>query len=568
MRFHRTVSACLVRGLTLSLVLLAACAPAAQPSPTAAPAAKPAAQKPADSAAAQPAAKPAQTTAPAAPPKPTGELTAVIADLRLESWDPTNTTPMFTSTGIGGPIYESLYLHMPPDAAPKPWLLESGTMAPDAMSWTFKLRDGIRWSTGDPMTAEDVKFSFDRYMSPQSVSAASNLFRSSIASVEVVDRLTTRVVMKQPLITLPYYLAGRMGNEGLMLPKKYVEQVGWDTFNLKPIGSGPYKLAQHKPGESATYTAVENHWRTTAMYSKINLLMVAEERARIAMLQGGKADLVQISPDNIKETEGAGFKTIVIPYTTMWRVHFYGAYGDYPDNPLKKLEVRKALSLAVNKKEILDGLYGGAGEVAAYPHSAPGASFGAPKLPLTPYDVAQAKQLLAQAGYPNGLDIILSAPNIGCSAEQAAKFAQAIGGFWEQIGVRAQIRPIDYAVFRPKVRGADGKVSPEYVGTAATFCTSGSPLAQRDLNLVWYSKGEHRITNAADEEIAKVLAATSNEELEQWSEAAYKKVYDAWAAVGVFHGGQTYSATKKFADSYTITPGLDSLLIWLRADHP
>ena len=570
-----------VLGILVVLTLIVGCAqapaspgpapakPAASDSPTSAEKAAPAKPAAETTAAPAPKAEPAKPAAPApAAPKaakPTGEAVIVLANLGAEKFDPSQDRPIVKSYQPGGPIFEPLYMPWPPDGDVRPFLLESGKAADDNMSWTFKLRDGIRFANGDPMTAEDLKFSLDRYRSEVSVSPMAGEFRQGIKNVVVVDRLTARVDLNNPMLGLPIYLSGQTGNEGVMLPKKYIEQVGWETFNRKPIGSGPYKMVEHKPGESITYEAVENHWRTTPTFAKVRYVAVPEERSRVAMLKAGQGDLVRIDPESKKEVEQAGFKSYTVPAEGMWQLNFYGAFGSYPPGPTSKVEVRKALDMAINKQEMLDSLYAGAGNVAAFAPVVPDSALGAPKdLKPSPYDPAQAKRLLQQAGYPNGFDLTFYAvPLPACSNVQ--QLAQAFASYWDRIGVKTQIKPMEYAVFRPLFAGKEH--AQQIVGTVANHCAEGSPLALTDINIYYWSKGIVKLTDVADAEIEKAQTAKSVDEMVQNLETAYRKVYNNVPAIPILVGSTVYGASKQAADLPVIR-GTDLFSMWLTQDRP
>ncbi len=508
----------------------------------------------------------APLSAPSGPPKPAGEITYVVASFTSEILDPSQGANV---TQYLGPMYENLFLNWPGTGEARPFLLESGRMAEDSLSWTFKLRDGVRFSNGDPMTADDVKFSLDRFRSPEAKSSSSAILRGAIQDIQVVDPRTVRLNLKSPLLTLPLLLAGDIGNDGIVLPKKYIEQVGWEQFGQKPIGSGPYKLKEHRAGEAFIFEAQENHWRATPKFTRVTILKVAEDSTRLAMLRTGQADMAELGVESRKQVDQSGLKALVVPYETSWRVPFYGATGSYSDNPLKKLEVRKALNLSINRTEMVDGLYAGAAEAAAYAHSIPGYSIGAPKLPVPPYDPAEARRLLQQGGYPDGFELTLYLPDAGCSKDDSRRFGEVLASYWAKIGVRTRLVPIDYAIFRPQVRGAN--LSPQVIGAASTFCTAGSQIAPRDLTTFWYGKGEWKLADVADAEIERMNAAKSQEEMVRWAEAAYKKLYDNYAAIGVFHGGIVFGATPKLAD-IPVTPGFagafTTWFIWEKPDNP
>ena len=514
--------------------------------------------------------KPSGNTAPpiGKPPavkaaKPTGSLVVALHKLDDETWDPSLQKALLRTVAAAGPLYESLYRLEPPDGQARPWLLESGNMAKDVRSWTFKLRDGIRFSNGDPMTAEDVKFSLDRYRSPVATSAQAGRFRSAIKDVVVIDRLTVRVDLNTPVVTLPILLSDA-NNEGIILPKKYIEKIGWAEFGRKPIGSGPYKLVEHRPGESVTYGAIEDHWRADPIFAKITIVHMPEERTRVAALQNGEVDLITVEIEGAKELKKAGFRILEgEPYN--WAIHFYGAYGDYPANPLRKLEVRKALNLAINKQEMLDKLLGGIGQLSAYNLSMPGFSLGAPKgLKPTPYDPAEAKRLLQQAGYPNGFELTFHAVgSSGCP--DPSDLVATVADYWKRIGVRTVIRPMDRAVYRPLWAGK--KHQDEIIGTAGTDCGPARLTALADLTVVHWSKGLFKLTDVADAEIDKALAAKSLDEEVRYSEEAYLKVYNNYVNVPILYIPLTFAAGKKFPVLPEYKGSGSNAIVWLARDR-
>ena len=481
---------------------------------------------------------------------PAGEVLVALSDLP-EGFDPSLRNTVIGD--IGGPIFESYMFHKAPDGELVPRLLEKAEMAPDGSSWTLKLRDGIQFSNGDPATAEDLKFSLDRFRGPETRSAQAAQFRSGISDTTVVDKLTVRVDTPKPWITLPYFL-GPANNEAVMVPKKYIEQVGWATFNLKPVGTGPYRLKEVVPG-AVTYEAVYPHWRASPRFTRLKVVGVSEEQTRATMLRTGQADLVQsISPETKKQLDREGFVSVVIPASRAPSIRFFGAFGSYRDNPLKKLEVRKALTLAVNKQAILDGIYGGFGEVAQIGLALPGYSLGAPKLPPTPYNPEEAKRLLAQAGYPGGFDLPIIATTI---YPEDRIVALAVAGYWEKIGVRVTVRPMDFTVLRPLYAGKE--FAPELVGTAAVLANGATPLGVRDLQNSLWSKGILKSTDVADAEIEKAAAASTIDELVRYTEAAYRKTYDDFSMLPIAQVGVIWMANKKVGE-IPVSPGRDFVL--------
>jgi peptide/nickel transport system substrate-binding protein len=486
-----------------------------------------------------------------------------------ETFDPALTSSLFT-TSVAGPIYEELFQFFPPDGALKPYLLESAVTAPDGMSWTLKLRQGITFSNGDPMTADDVKFSLERFMSTESVSASKAELVAGIGSIAVVDPLTVRLDLKRPMLTLPNTLT-YAGNEGVVMPSKYIQQVGWSAFADKPIGSGPYVVTEHTAGQSVTYKANPKYWggpqgNAKPSLDQINVVFVSEEQTRISMLHSGQADITEITSANKSDVESSGVKTLVVPNSESYMLYPLGTYADDPDNPLKKLEVRKALTLALDKKALVDALSAGTARIASFGPLVPDPAHGVPDLPPTAYDPDQARQLLQQAGYPNGLTIKVWALDVAsCNPTIAKQFAEAVGGYWQKIGVTAEVVPISFALLRPKIQAFPH--APDTVGSYFTFCLGGPNPAALQLNATYFGKGNFHLTNVADTESAAALAASTVDEQNRQASAAFQKLYDNYSATAIYFGGRIVAVSKK-AEGYPITPGMPDMLQWWVTPRP
>jgi len=280
-------------------------------------------------------------------------------------------------------------------------------------AWTFFLRAGLQWHNGDPLTAHDVKFSLERTMSPESVATQAAALRRNVERIEVVDDRTVRVYTKQVQPYFPESLSRAVFQEGQLMPKKYIETVGVEAFRKKPIGSGPWKFVRSVPGDRIEYEAVDYpHWRGTPHFKRLVILLVPEESTRVAMVQTGEAGIASISPETMREVEKAKLRVVSVPGTMQAIYQFYGLYRpEFQHSPLADVRVRQALSLAINRQQIIDHVMYGQ---ASWP------------LPLGTfrysvdmdlkrwetwarealrYDPERAKQLLAEAGYANGFPL-------------------------------------------------------------------------------------------------------------------------------------------------------------------
>jgi peptide/nickel transport system substrate-binding protein len=499
--------------------------------------------------------------------EPTGELVYAAPTFGNANFDVSQSGNMTNTNGsLGGPIFEGLFMFMPPDGKLKPFLLQSYEEAPDHSSWTFKLRPGITFSNGDPMTADDIKFSLGRTMADDSKDSSAGLLRSQIDHIDVVDPLTVRIAMKMPNIDLPNTLTSP-GNDSLVLPSKYYQQVGPQGFSQNPIGSGPYTFVSMQAGQSVKFEANPNYWGGPSgdakpVFKNITVLAIPEEQTRINLLKTGQADLVPISPDSIADVQAAGFKILAVPKVSNYMIYFAGLYGDAPDTPVRNPLVRKALTLALDKQALADALVAGVGQPGNI-NPPPDVVPDSPQLPPTPYDPEQAKALLAQAGYPSGFTLTYNATDV-CGTPD---WGSAVASYWQKIGVTTEVVPVSFATFRAKIQPIPS--APDIAGQAWTFCTGnlgGSVAAITDGS--FYSKaGVFHLTDVADAEMEKRFAATTLEERTQDFAAVYQKVYDDYTAIGVFTFAQVFAVSKK-AENYPLTAATTSMLSWWVTNHP
>lgn len=458
--FSLLVLFALVSAITVS------CAPpaATTPTPTGKSAATPApASTPASATTAAPAATaaPKTTTPPAKTErKPEGTLTVVEGDLGTERWL-IHLGPMSTLSAVEG-LYEGLLYTMPGAKDPVPGLAERWEVNKDHTVWTYYLRKGVQFHDGwGEFTADDVKFSYDLMVSTDSVHTSAYRWRDMVRSVRVVNPYQIAFDTK-PVYDLNELVRNRPFSFFVM-SKKYIESAGIDKAAANPIGTGPYRFAEHKRGEYLKLEALDSHWRVVPYYKTVIIKKVPDQSTQVAMLRNGEADLVQVDPSVTKDLKSAGFKTIAVPFDNSLDLLFTGNYqagskGYDPSLPYgygqgdKGLKLRKAIALGINKKEIIDNIYFGMAD--PYPvryFNTEHPEYDQAWKPY-PYDPDQAKKLLSEAGYPNGLDLkILSYTQPG--SPLGPRTVEAIAMQLQKVGIRLEIVPVDYSVFLQKLRG-------------------------------------------------------------------------------------------------------------------
>ena len=323
--------------------------------------------------------------------------------------------------------------------------------SPDFKRWTFHLRKGVKFHNGDELTSEDVKFSIMRNIGKRSTTGYAGPLRTLIQDIETPAPDRVVVVTKEPTLIIPLYLSRSLSTEGMITPKKYIESVGDDVFARKPIGSGPYKFVEQVTGSHITLTAGDNHWRIgTPKYKTMTFRLVPEETTRIALLRRGEVDVVELSRERVKDVEKDGFP---IHYRreesilTMWWV--LGADGRVP--PAKDKRVREALNLALDRAEIAQSIFGGKADPAAVPlglsWSFKDVGFKQTPDMTYPYDLPRAKKLMADAGFASGFNQDVYAYQLP-GLPEGKTMAEAVAGYWEKLGIKSRLIPVDYPAFR------------------------------------------------------------------------------------------------------------------------
>jgi len=445
-----------------------------------------------------------------------------------ENLDPT-VTSIVAAVGTGGPLWDWL-TELDADGSLRPRLATSWQQSDDRLSWTLDLRDDATFHDGSPVTAEDVRFSLlEGFGRPESKASRAPQFRKAIKDVVAVDPHKVRIELTSPWPTLPYDISTQAGVEGIVLPKAYIERVGWDAFAREPVGSGPWKFARHQMGDMIEYEANESYWGGAPRFDKLRLLLVPEESTRLAMLSAGEVDIADITLDSVPVVEGEGMQVVADPQRSSVRVQLYGTYYDEA-LPTADPRVRKALNLAINRQELVDALFGGSGNPAAVFPIGP-LSIGYPAdLQPYPFDPEEARRLLDEAGQSGFRIKLYSMPVGGLQIHQ--QVAEAVAGYWEAIGVRTEVVPTDFGAFRPMYMAHP---TPEALrGQASVFATTARVNGLDDLTPFWVNQGglaKMAAPGEIDAEYAAANQASSTEEIASNVAAAYRKLYEDYRGI-------------------------------------
>jgi peptide/nickel transport system substrate-binding protein len=279
---------------------------------------------------------------------PEGQMVwAVHISLAPVYFEPAEAPGIVTPFMIYYALHDALVKPMPGQIL-APSLAESWTESPDGLVYEFALRRGARFHNGDPVTAEDVKFSFERYRG-----VASKSFKARVAAVEVVDPQRVRFRLARPWPDFMTFLGTPATGAGWIVPKKYVEKVGDEGFKKAPVGAGPYRFVSFTPGIEVVLEAFEGYWRKVPSVKRLVLKSVPEESTRLAMLKRGEADIAYsirgVLAEELKRSPGLTLKPTYQPWT-QW-MQFTAEQWD-PKSPWADRRVRLAANLALDRAAI------------------------------------------------------------------------------------------------------------------------------------------------------------------------------------------------------------------------
>jgi peptide/nickel transport system substrate-binding protein len=353
--------------------------------------------------------------------KPAGEMSYAVYVTISPAWfDPAEVALVgLTPFWFCYALHDALVRPMP-DNPMAPSLAESWTESADHLVYEFKLREGLKFHNGDPFTAEDVKFSFLRYKS--------KILQEKVREVEIVDPYRVRFHLHRPWPDFMTFYGTMATAAGWIVPKKYMEQVGDEGFRKHPIGLGPYKFASHTPGVELVVEAYEEYWRKMPHVKRLTLKSVVDASTRMAMLKKGEVDVAyyldaahaeEVKRDpklRLAFSGGIGNSAL----------HFLEGQWD-PKSPWHDRRVRLAANYAIDRQAISEAETLGA-SIPIEPY---------------PYDPVKAKQLLTEAGYPNGFDAgdLTPGPPFFARGEMVANYLAAVG-------IRTKLRMMERAAFQ------------------------------------------------------------------------------------------------------------------------
>jgi len=369
-------------------------------------------------------------------------------------------------------IYERLLEFKPGTTDLQPSLATSWSVSADGKTWTFKLRPGVKFHDGTDFDAEAVKFNVERWWDAKNPNGYRNAGRSYeiwqqifggfkgdqnslLQNFVVVDKSTIQFVLKQPFAAFPAAIGS--GFFGMASPTA-IKKAGanYGTPNSLAVGTGPFIFKEWRTGDRVTLTKNPNYWqKDLPKTNQLVIRFVTDPAARLAQLRAGQIDFtVDLAPDQIKEIQSDP-NLIAVPRPS-FNVGYLALNTSY--KPLADVRVRQAIDLAINKQQIVQAFWGNLGETT--PHFLPNILSWATSKTLTKTESnpQKAKELLTQAGYPNGFDLELWYMPVSRPYFPTPKpIAEAFAADLSAIGIRVKLNTKDWAAYI-----ADRKKSPGF----------------------------------------------------------------------------------------------------------
>ncbi len=410
----------------------------------------------------------------------------------------------------------------------------------DGLEITFTIKEGITFHSGDALTAADVIFSHDRMLekAPQYARRARDL-----ESIEAVDDMTVRFNFHKPD-------AGMLPSRSLSIASKaYFDRVGEEEFMRHPVGTGPYEFVSYTPGTQLVLKRYEDYYGDLPEVENATLRYVREPATRVAQLRAGEVGMVMDIPyPDVAGLEADGFEMEYLSAHPTIAIQFQ---NQNPGVPWADARVRKAMAHAVDRQAIIEGLLAGVPKMT--PTVAENELGYDPGVEPYAYDPAKARELLVEAGYPDGFKLPLDV--WGGAFAGLRETAEAAVLYLRQVGIEAEVQTLDASQFLGKIREVAGKPEGVFVGISAVpYANQSDPIEA--LNVAYTSRSPFSPfrDDTLDAYIAEANSLLDPEERGKVLKKAFGVMHDQvalvplWNFVAVYamEEGVDFTSTKHF----------------------
>lgn len=419
----------------------------------------------------------------------------------------------------------------------EPGLAEKWTVSPDGLEYTFTLRDA-KFANGDPVTADDVVYSLQRAAGEKSDWAR---FFKPVTKYTVVDAKTISMHLDKPFTPMLNNLALFSAS---ILPKKAVEANEAQFFQA-PFGSGPFQVKQWNHGEKISLAKNPNYWQAgKPAVDDAEIQVISDDNARVLKLKAGEVDAIVGVPFN-QVSQLKADKQLNVGVADVFRIELVQL--NTTKKPFDDVRVRQALNYAVDKDALVKGVLRGNGKVAAT--ALPIMAYHNEKLKPYPYDIGKAKELLAQAGYPNGFKASLLVPAGSVTYRQVAS---ALQSSLKQIGVELQLQNIEDSSQYSTTKSGNFETSLSYASSDTIDpdqmigFTSVNPERANAFHTQWKDERVNELYDLERRTLDGPERGAQFKEMEQ-------RVHDGAPFIFLYHQGTPY-ASRKNIEGFEVLP--------------
>lgn len=432
-----------------------------------------------------------------------------------------------------------------------PWLVETSTEAEDGLSWTFKLKEGIKFHDGTDFNAEAVKYNFERLLDPATGSSKASALQG-VTSIEVLSDYEVKINLSGRNLIFEQTLTNY--STAIMSPTA-CEEYGLEGYTNHPAGTGPLKLESWEPGVEMVLVKNEDYWGEEPTTDRLTVRAVSEDSSRVMMAMTGDADISWgISPALVENLEGN--EDVTVNTVTGYRTIYIAINQNY--GPLADSRVRAAINYAINKREIVDNILYGVG--GTYPSGYESSAVANAATDLDPYeqDLEKARQLMAEAGYPDGFDIRLNTPEGRYAMDR--QIAEAVQYMLAEIGINATIEVLEWGTYQERM------LSKDYMQLFLLGKGSSTGDVEFDFLMHVLSTGGQNYYGINNPEVDEILSNLSSAaDLEERSQMLYdaqKLVNDEYDFATLYYENQIV-ATRADVQGLVIYSNETADLAWL-----
>ncbi|KAB2336692.1 ABC transporter substrate-binding protein [Cytobacillus depressus] len=425
----------------------------------------------------------------------------------------------------------------------KPHLAKSWEKVDDT-TYQFELNNGVKFHNGDELTSEDVKFTLERVAKDETLRSYGDF--KSIKEVKIIDDYNFQIVTNEPD---PMFLSRISRQASGILPKKYIEEKGWDEFLKSPIGSGPYKFKEWKKDNQIVLEKNEDYFGKSSDWDEVVFRAIPEDSTRVAELLTDNIDLIaNVPPSDWKRVNDSENNTIVTGPSNRTYMLFIRTQKDWPTSDLK---VRQAIDYAIDDQALIDSLLDGKGTPTLTRINPGNLGFEESLYNKYNYDVERSKELLAESGFKDGLTIELSGPTGRYIKDR--EILQMVAGMLEAVGIKTEMNIQKWSTFSEAIdqqKFKDGYL----IALGSSFFDSGQSLdyygSERASTINGYSN------ETVDQLLKEAKVSLDENERTQKYQEVQKIASQELPIIPLFQIDQFFGASKKIE----YQPRLDELI--------